>query len=163
MKRLEIAITLCLLLSVPAQVGAACEADEARQFDFWAGNWKVSANGKVVGHNNISSIQGGCTLLEEYKAASSAYEGKSFNYYDETDASWHQVWVDNSGLRLHLKGGYENGRMVMSGQRTKDGKVITDRISWHNNDDSTVRQVWDVSEDAGKTWKTVFDGHYERE
>lgn len=167
MKRLVIAAALCVLVggviswSVPANT--ACEAPEARQFDFWSGSWQVSAKGKVVGHNTISKIHGGCTLLEEYTTPK-GYEGKSFNYYDETDGNWHQIWVDNSGTRLHLKGGYSEGRMVMSGDRVRgDGKTVTDRITWHNNADGTVRQVWDVSEDQGQTWKTVFDGIYERE
>ena len=80
-------------------------------------------------------------ILEEYEAESSAYEGKSFNYYDPADDSWHQVWVDNGGIRLHLTGGYADGRMVMSGTRgTGDGTVL-DRITWHNDAGGTVRQV----------------------
>jgi hypothetical protein len=60
----------------------ACAQAEARQFDFWVGEWEVHANGKVAGHNRISRIHGDCTVFEEYTAASSAYEGKSFNFYD---------------------------------------------------------------------------------
>ena len=42
-----------------------------------------------MGHNLISRIQGGCTLLEEYSAAGCAFEGKSFIYFEPTDGHWH--------------------------------------------------------------------------
>ena len=140
-----------------------CTSSEAHQFDFWIGAWTVHANGKVAGHNRISSIQNGCTLLEEYEAASSSYEGKSFNYYDPGDGHWHQVWVDNSGLRLHLSGAYADGKMVMSGERTGDEGKILDRITWHAGKDGTVHQVWETSKDDGASWEIVFDGRYERD
>lgn len=139
-----------------------CSDERARQFDFWVGDWTVSSKGKVVGHNSISSIQGGCTLLEEYHVENGPYEGKSFNYFDLGDEQWHQVWVDNGGLRLHLAGGISDGKMIMSGERRRGEETIVDRITWHNNADGTVRQVWDVSKDGGETWSNAFDGLYER-
>ena len=140
---------------------ASCASPEARQFDFWTGSWTVTANDKVAGHNRITSIHNGCTLLEEYASARSGYEGKSFNYFDPADGQWHQVWVDNSGLRLHLTGGYADRKMTMTGERAVDGKKVRDRITWHNNADGTVRQVWEVSKDDS-TWSAVFDGTYMR-
>jgi len=124
----------------------------------------VTANERVAGHNRISDILGGCVLLEEYRGERGGYEGKSFNYYDPTDDQWHQVWVDNGGLRLHLSGHFADGKMVLSGERIgKDGAPVTDRITWHANADGTVRQVWDTSTDKGASWKTIFDGLYEKE
>lgn len=137
-----------------------CSEPEARQFDFWVGQWEVHAKGKIVGHNQISRIHGGCTLLEEYNTLPRPYEGKSFNYYDPNDRLWHQVWVDNGGMRLHLQGGFADGQMIMTGQRAVGNKTATDRITWTDNDDGTVRQVWDVSQDGGATWNTIFDGLY---
>jgi hypothetical protein len=140
-----------------------CSSAHARDFGFWVGAWEVTANEKVAGNNTITTILDGCVLLEEYSAASSAYTGKSFNYYDDADGKWHQVWVDNSGLRLHLSGGFADGRMVMSGERKQGDDTIVDRITWHNNDDGTVRQVWDVSKDGGASWNPVFDGLYTKQ
>ena len=140
-----------------------CASSEARQFDFWIGSWTVYADDKIAGHNRISSIHSGCTLLEEYEAASTSYEGKSFNYYDPGDARWHQVWVDNSGLRLHLSGTFADGKMVMSGERNARGGKVLDRITWSAGEDGTVRQVWETSEDDGASWKGVFDGRYVRD
>jgi hypothetical protein len=164
-----LAVALGALLAVtpvPAQTPTGtppCSEPQARQFDFWVGSWTVEAGGKVAGHNHISRIHNGCTLLEEYTAAGGGYEGKSFNYYDPGDGNWHQVWVDNGGLRLHLAGGYEDGHMRMSGKRRKDGGDVIDRITWFDNEDGTVRQLWEVSSDGGETWKAVFDGLYRRD
>lgn len=139
---------------------APCSSPQARLFDFWIGEWEVTANGKLAGHNTITSILGGCVLLEEYSNAAGTFSGKSFNYYDDAEGKWHQVWVDNTGIRLNLAGNYADGKMVMSGEHVQNGATIVDRITWHNNDDGTVRQVWDQSSDNGATWQTVFDGLY---
>lgn len=141
-----------------------CSGDEYRQFDFWIGDWSVTAGDRTAGQNRITSILGGCVLLEQYKAAGGAYEGSSFNIYDQGVGEWHQTWVDNQGLVLQLRGGVEDGQMVLSGERQgQDGTRITDRIAWTPRPDGTVRQLWQVSEDGGETWRTVFDGTYTRE
>ena len=165
MKRINVLSALLLLvLAAPPAARAAdpgpCDLPEAHQFDFWVGSWEVHAQGRVVGHNRISRILGGCTLLEEYDTSPRPYAGKSFNWYDPTDGRWHQVWVDNGGLRLHLTGGLADGAMVLAGERVQDGAPVTDRITWTAAADGTVRQHWETSGDGGATWATAFDGLY---
>jgi len=65
-----------------------------------------------------------------------------------------------SRRRLHLTGGYADGKMVMSGLRMVAGNQVVDRISWHNSEDGSVRQVWEQSSDDGETWTNLFDGLY---
>jgi hypothetical protein len=102
-------------------------------------------------------------LPEQYEAAGSGYQGSSFNIYDRGAGEWHQSWVDNQGLLLHLRGGLEEGRMVLSGERlSPDGSPVTDQISRTPHEDGTVQQTWRVSSDGGETWQTVFDGVYTR-
>ncbi len=163
---LSIALAIVMVIASPLLAEdppGPCASEHARDFDFWVGAWEVTANEKVAGHNTITKILDGCVLLEEYSAANGTYTGKSFNYYDDADGKWHQMWVDTVGLRLHLSGGLADGRMVMSGERKQGDDTIVDRITWHNNDDGTVRQVWDVSKDGGATWKPVFDGLYTKQ
>lgn len=143
----------------PPPAPTPCSTPQARQFDFWAGEWTVTAKDRVVGHNNIHPILNGCVLLEQYTDTDGSYAGKSFNYYDEADGHWHQVWVDTNGLHLYLSGGFADGKMVMSGEHPRKGKTIHDRLTWYDNADGTVRQVWEQSQD-GETWKVVFDGLY---
>lgn len=164
MKRIFLAgVCVSLLLGVAAaadESSSPCDQPEADQFDFWVGEWYVFADEKLVGRNEISRVHGGCTLVEEYTAAGGKFAGRSFNYFEPEDGVWHQVWVDDSGTRLHLTGGYADGKMMMSGERKKNGATITDRISWTDNADGTVRQLWELSEDGGKAWQVLFDGQY---
>lgn len=137
-----------------------CTSTEARQFDFWLGEWDVTANGKLAGKSKISLAAGGCALLEEYESTG-GYSGKSLNFYKTDLDKWQQVWVGSDGGVLTLTGEYQNNKMILEGESQSEGKKIWDRITWHNNAaEHTVRQVWDRSEDAGKTWKTIFDGLY---
>ncbi len=99
MNRVAVRALMALaLLSLPLlAIAQPCAEPESAQFDFWVGRWEVYAQGKLAGHNTISRIHGGCTLLEEYSAAGSAYEGRSFNYYDPTDEQWQQAKKDTIG------------------------------------------------------------------
>jgi hypothetical protein len=143
----------------PKAPANACPAKESHQFDFWIGDWNVSdPTGKRVGHNRIEAIVGGCALSENWDSAT-GNRGKSYNAYDAPTKTWQQFWVDAHGGVLHLTGGIEGKSMVL--RSTRPGAHV-DRITWTPNDDDTVRQLWESSEDSGKTWKTEFDGRYER-
>ncbi|XOV79780.1 MAG: hypothetical protein ACFHVJ_02200 [Aestuariibacter sp.] len=145
----------------------ACDKPENRQFDFWIGEWQVTANGKTAGTNVISKHLGECALHEHYTTPT-GYEGTSFNIYDKITRRWHQTWVDNTGLLLQLNGGLEtleDGRqaMVMWGEgMNPQGATVTHRITWTANEDGTVRQHWQMTEDQGLTWNSVFDGLYSK-
>jgi hypothetical protein len=138
-----------------------CAADAYRQFDFWVGTWEVkNAQGDVVGTNRITSILGGCVLMEEWQSAG-PYAGKSFNIYDAANDKWHQTWVDNGGLLLELDGKLVDGSMVLKGTRPgRDGTAVVHRITWKPLEGGDIRQTWDSSEDEGQTWTTQFDGLY---
>lgn len=138
-----------------------CSGPEFRQFDFWLGTWKVTnAAGKVAGTNTITRVANGCALHEYWRGASGR-SGTSLNMYDRRTGRWSQLWV-GLGLILELRGGIEDGKMVLAGEREdEDGKVI-DRITWTPLDGGRVRQLWEASRDGGATWKVLFDGLYAR-
>ncbi len=139
-----------------------CSSTQAREFDFWLGEWEVSAKGKLAGSNKISRAAGDCALLEEYQSQS-GYSGKSLNFFNAELGKWQQVWVGSAGDILVLTGEYQTGKMILAGQTTQDGKTVENRITWFNNASAgTVRQLWESSKDAGKTWETVFDGLYSK-
>jgi hypothetical protein len=139
----------------------ACSSEEYRQFDFWIGEWDVTQNGKPAGTNRITAILDGCVLMEQWESANGKFSGRSFNRYDATTGQWEQLWVDNKGSVLRLRGSYNGGRMVLEGVTPGPDGDIRNRITWHNNADGTVRQVWEKSKD-GAEWNTVFDGLYVR-
>lgn len=163
MRRLLPLLVVCLGSPLWAQQGPPPVPPEARQFDFWVGNWEVSANGQVQGYNRIDSILGGRVLHENY-TTKGAFAGHSYNSYNAPAKRWEQFWVDNSGTVLHITGGLNDaGQMVLTGDRVgPDGKTVTDRITWTPNEDGTVRQHWEVNADGGEGWQTVFDGTYRR-
>ena len=138
-----------------------CGDEAHRQFDFWVGTWEVTnAQDRVVGTNEISSILGGCVVLEEWQSTG-PYSGKSLNIYDAANDKWHQTWVDNGGLLLELDGGLEDGNMVLKGRRPgQDGGEVLHRITWEPLEGGDVRQTWDTSTDDGETWTTQFNGLY---
>jgi len=152
--------------SSPQQPVPACSTAPYRQFDFWIGDWDVSANDQPAGTNSIHPINGGCALQENWQGTGpGGLSGTSFNIYDQANDQWHQTWVDSSGTLLQLDGRLIDGKMVLSGKRPKrDGSgMALHRITWTPNEDGTVRQFWEASSDEGATWAVLFDGLYVRQ
>ena len=152
------------LAQTTAAPPAACQSAEYRQFDFWLGEWEVFLpNGKKAGDSRIEPIGAGCALLENW-SGNGGFSGKSLNSYDSTDKRWHQSWVDSSGSRLELAGALSDKRMVLASAPGSAGSPpgTVQRIAWSVNDDGSVRQLWESSADAGKTWTVQFDGKYVR-
>jgi len=141
-----------------------CDGPEYHQFDFWLGDWSVTANDQLAGSNRVVSVHGGCAIQENWQGASeSGISGSSYNIYDRASGKWHQTWVDASGTLLLLDGGLVGSSMVMSGQRpSQDGGIAQHRITWTPNPDGSVRQLWEASTDDGATWAVLFDGLYTR-
>jgi hypothetical protein len=148
-------LALALGASAPPN---GCAASESHQFDFWIGDWNVVEKGKLAGHNRIEPILGGCAIAEHWDGAGGGH-GTSYNAYDAQTKTWQQFWVDARGGVLHLEGTFDGERMAL--KSTRPGAHV-DRIIWTPNKDGSVRQLWETSEDGGKTWTTSFDGRYER-
>ncbi len=137
-------------------------------FDFWIGEWIVTTpDGKPAGTNRIEPVAGGRGLYENWEGAAQPNgqpggSGKSLNAFNPAKNQWQQFWIGSGGNVLELAGGLVEGKMVLaSAERVlRDGRHVTNRITWTPNADGSVRQHWEQSFDAGKTWTTVFDGHY---
>jgi hypothetical protein len=150
-------------VAAPAAPKPACTGPEHRQFDFWLGAWDVkNPAGKLVGTNEITSELGGCVLQEHWKGMGGSM-GMSFNIYDASDRTWHQIWVDGSGSLLNLAGAFSEGKMILSGTTRGAGDAVTqERITWTPQDGGRVRQLWEQSKDGGATWTVAFDGTYQK-
>jgi hypothetical protein len=135
---------------------------EARQFDFWVGEWDVTtADSKVAGRNRIELILDG-RALQEHWTGTGGVAGTSLNLFDTEAKKWRQFWIDGTGGSLQLTGGLVDGRMVLEGTGKEAGKTLHDRITWTPNPDGSVRQLWERSEDNRATWFVVFDGLYRK-
>ena len=101
--------------------------------------------------------------MHEHWTGSKGGTGQSFNFYDRRDRKWHQIWVANDGSSLFLTGGLTGNTLTLEGDTPQpDGSTVRNRISFRNNPDHTVRQLWETSSDNGSTWTPAFDGLYRK-
>lgn len=164
---------LCLLCLAVVPAGASaqanpapsfgCPAPEHRQFDFWVGNWNVTAKGRQAGTNDVTLEEAACLVHEHWSGAGGS-TGQSFNFYDRGDGHWHQLWISNQGNVLRLSGAYSEGAMRFTGVAPgAQGRPQRQRLTFFRNSDGSVRQLWETSDDEGKTWQVAFDGLYRKQ
>jgi ketosteroid isomerase-like protein len=159
-----VVLSFTLGFSLQAQNECPCCTEAHRQFDFWLGDWVVTDTlGNMLGENQIKNLEDGCILAEHWTGAKGG-TGSSYNYFDKSDSSWNQLWVDNSGSILKLKGYFESGRMVLKSnlQKGNRAKCYYNQISWTPNEDGTVTQVWQIFNKDHSLLQTVFSGIYIR-
>ena len=161
---LSLVFALFFYAGLNAQNDCACCTEQHQQFDFWLGEWTVvNSSGQKVGENSISRIEDNCILVEKWKGAQGT-TGTSHNYFDKKDGSWNQLWVDNKGNVLKLKGGLDSGKMVLRSDLVKDqdGNPYYNQISWTENSDGTVSQLWELYDAKGGLIRQLFLGIYRK-
>lgn len=154
----------CVLVStVYAQAkNCNCCTQKHKVFDFWKGEWKVfTPDGKLAGTNTIEKIQNDCILRENWISTNAGFTGTSYNFYNANTGQWEQLWIDNQGQSLHLKGGLINGSMVLQSSPLiqKDGSKLINKVTWTPLKQGQVRQLWETKK-GDAAWVTVFDGTY---
>ncbi|GGI58164.1 hypothetical protein [Winogradskyella haliclonae] len=145
----------------------ACCTEKHAEFAFWEGQWDVTLpNGNKAGENDLKLILGKCVLQERWTSASPGYTGTSHSFYNVVAKQWEQVWIDNQGASLHLKGNKKGNQMILQTDEAinKDGNKFVNRVTWTDNDDGTVRQYWEVITQTkeGEKISVAFDGLYRR-
>lgn len=142
-----------------------CAADpERRRFDFWVGDWTVTtAGGTVVGSSMVQSVNGGCSLLENWTAARRS-TGKSLNSFNPSISKWQQYWVDQTGgVTEYRDSEWRDGGLSFLAHGTQpNGTPVLQRLTFSALSDSVVRQHGERSMDGGKTWSTTYDFYYHR-
>lgn len=158
-------ITLFLLIGtslLSAQDACPCCTPAHQQFDFWVGNWTVTdTTGKVVGSNTIIKQEDGCIIAEHWTGAGGT-TGRSMNYFNRADSTWNQLWVDNGGNPLILKGRAGNQQMILKSdlQTGSKGRQYYNRVTWTLQEDGTVTQVWDLLSPQDSLIFNAFHGIY---
>jgi hypothetical protein len=136
-----------------------CTDPEYRQFDFWVGEWNVTAVGQPPGSPTPSDItleEGGCAVFENFGQGA----GRSINVYNPGDGLWHQTFVFRTGQRLVLTGGVQDDAMVLSRSFPGAPAGSFDRWTWTQLSEGRVRQLQEISTDGGVTVQPAFDGTY---
>ena len=139
------------------------EAHEA--FDFWLGEWTVfGEDGKILGKNAITKDKtySNCVLKEAWTGTGIS-RGTSYNYFNRSDKTWNQVWIDNSGFSLTLKGNRIGNSMVMKSDLVEGQKgKYYNQITWQLNEDESVTQTWELFNEDGKMIQQAFKGIYKK-
>ena len=116
----------------------------------------------MIGTNKITKEYDNCLLRESWKSQGKL-RGTSTNFYDKSDDSWNQVWVDNTGFVLRLKGGLIQGNMVLKSELTEgnNGKFYH-QISWIKNENGTITQLWETFNKEHVKLSEAFRGIYKK-
>ena len=166
MKHLFIAIILSFFtFSMSAQDNnCKCCTETHSEFDFWIGTWEVTnPDGTKAGENIIKKAQDNCILKENWTSATLGYTGTSNNFYNIKTKQWEQIWIDNQGASLHMKGSKIGNQMILrtDDETNAEGKTFFHRITWTDNENGTVRQLWETITDGAET-NIAFDGLYKK-
>lgn len=143
---------------------APCSGEKYSEFDFWEGKWNVyDTKNKLIGTNTLVKMHNNCVMQENWESLVGPSKGTSYNYYNKTDDSWNQVWVDNTGFSLILKGNLVDGKMILKSElfNSKKGNYYN-QITWSKNNDGSVTQVWEYINEEGKVISEAFRGIYRK-
>ena len=141
-----------------APVGNAIDLaklDAERQFDFYAGDWTVRANGTEFDVEVEQILNGRVLQINGPNFA-------SLITYVPTLKTWKWTWVSNAGHHDVLVGGREGDKLVLIQKVLRDrpnhiGRTIFSKIS-----EGSFELDWAVSADEGKTWQREYHARYER-
>lgn len=156
-----------LMKNVERNAHPCVHSVEARQFDFWIGEWDVygasAAPGQPPAQSRIELVEDSCVIAEYYSTA--GFAGRSLNVYDASTKKWRQFWVDSKGSLSQYEGELIDGKMVLVAQQPPTPPAATgtlSRMTFSKEGADAVRQFVEQSTDEGKTWSVSFDGLYKR-
>lgn len=135
---------------------------EARQFDFWVGEWDLTWGEEGRGTNSITKIYDGCVIQENFDGGAMDFKGMSISTYDTEVKKWKQTWVDSAAGYIDLAGEFENGEMQLFHQRIVEGKRVDYRMRFFNIVKHTLDWSWERSNDQGQTWEVQWLIQYQR-
>src|ERR1051325_1991749 len=104
-------------LSVDKLKNPCMYSAEARQFDFWVGEWDAyGPQGRKAGASVIQRVANGCGILENWTNATGGGTGKSINFYDPRAGKWFQYWIGADGSPHRFSGVYREGALRFDGE-----------------------------------------------
>ncbi|MBD3334772.1 MAG: DUF1579 domain-containing protein [Candidatus Eisenbacteria bacterium] len=158
--KLAVLMTACLAVGAPSAEDEPCSSPEARQFDFWLGEWDLSWGEDGVGTNTVSKVLDGCVIQEDFDGG--PFKGMSWSVYDPEHGMWRQTWVDNTGNTMSFTGGWVADRMILGRVIEEEGREVHQRMVFYNIAADSLEWDWEKSTDGGKTWELAWRIHYKR-
>jgi hypothetical protein len=147
------------------EAGSCVTNAESRQFDYFVGDWSVSApgsSGKATSKVSLSLDK--CLVIESWDGGR-GHTGQNTFAYSPEDKSWYGMFADNQG-RVHVFAGgkVSDGTAEFQGSsRGSDGGTALNRVRVIRVSANKVEEIWEKSTDNGANWKAVFRGEYVRE
>ena len=149
-----------------------CTSPEARQFDFWLGDWDLSwpaeqGGGEVgerqTGYNRITKLFGDCVIEENFTTNDASFRGHSVSVYDVAAGTWRQTWVDSTGGYLVFTGSFHGETMELRTQPSeRDGETVVQRMVFSGIAADSLEWAWQRSRDGGATWNDLWNISYLR-
>jgi hypothetical protein len=135
-------------------------------FDFWVGTFDATPWDQPTapsrGELHNTREYEGCVIVERWTSAKGS-GGMSMAFYDANRKNWRMIWNDDSNSSNDLEGTYSDGAMRFTGWvLDKDGKRLLVSNVLENVSPDTIRHIFSVSEDDGKTWVVKSDGRFRR-
>ena len=117
----------------------------------------------MVGENTIVKLVDNCVISEHWRGKE-GMTGRSYNYFNQADSTWNQVWIDSQGSNLVLKGNAQPRKMVLKSAWMAGTQVAwyANRISWFENEDGSVTQLWEIIDKNDHVLSVAFKGIYKR-
>lgn len=151
----------------------ACLSPEARQFDFWLGEWELTGRHRLQpdvtqwqetrSTNSIRSVLDGCVTLETFQnLGPTAWSGMSVSTWNPQSHRWNQTWVDSQGSYITLSGEFADGRMVLVTPPRASNAALMNRMVYHDIAADSLIWSWELSHDGGRSWAPMWEITYRR-
>jgi hypothetical protein len=187
--KITVLLLIALAAVIPQTPGAASESEpcaqpEARQLDFWIGQWDVRARMRPPGSKewfdnetwvgtNVRAVLGGCAILEESidrEGDATVAAGMSLSSYNPVLGRWQQMWVDRAGKTFEYVGEFGEDRMVLHLEHTtaSDERMVPFlpktmmRMVFKNITAAGLVWSYEYSTDQGETWIATTEAVYSR-
>jgi hypothetical protein len=132
------------------------------EFNFWLGKWNVyDEDNNLIGVDAITAEPDNCLILEKW--IDDARRGSSTIFYNEGNNTWNLIWVDNDDFILKLKGNLVNDIMTLKSDLVTSGTLTYyNQITWTQNNDGSVTQLWERYNEHNSKISQVFIGIYKK-
>lgn len=186
MKTAGFAVACCLIGALPVTAvaqdrppAANCSADAHRQFDFYAGEWRIVqriSDGagdwlEFPGRTSVAPAIDGCALVEHWEGDVQFFwagmsepeplKGLSVRAYNPGSDEWRIWWMDNRSpvFGSGFAGGFEGNRGEFFSE-PRNGSIS--RITFVNESAGVVDWNLAMSRDDGETWTIIWTMHMTR-
>lgn len=151
---------------------APCSTPEARQFDFWLGDWDLTWPADQMGgesdeigrgRNSLTRLFDDCVIEENFMTEDAGFRGHSVSVYDVNAGLWRQTWVDSAGGYISLTGGMEDSVMVLATEpKATESGVVIHRMVFGDIESDSLEWAWQRTADGGGTWSDLWNISYRR-